>query len=215
MRSRRCCFQVNAGRAYSSRYETVCKALGYSDQYISETEHLHSSSQPRADSSIRSSEDRRSNSESRSFYSARESPDGATGWRPDPPIFLPSGHIDGPAYLRAWSQLGKQALTRNVHDDSAHREQAENKNADPQRPKRMIPDRSARPLGYFSEGDSSESPPATQSSKRAPPDSPPAQSQPNNPTRRHQHKGERPSREEIGSSSRPERKTSHKRRDRA
>ena len=209
MRFRKYRFRVNMGRAYSGRYETVCKALGYSDEYISETKHLHSSSQPRADSSIRSSEDRGSNSDSRSFQSARESADSTSRLPLGPPGLLPSGDIDGAAYSRAWSLLGKQALQGIDHNDTDHRDQAANRNADPQRPRRMIPDRSTQHLG-----DSTRSALATQHSKRPLSDSHSSQSQSDDSTRRSQQEGERPSREEIGSSSRHGKKDSHKRRDR-
>ena len=200
MRFRKCRFRVDAGRAYNSRYETICEALGYSDEYILVTKHLHSGCWPKSDPGIRSSEDRASTSESPSFHSARESSDGASTLTPD---------IDGAAYARALSRLGKQALLRNDHQDSAHRDQAANQNADLQRPRRMIPDRSAQPLG-----DSTRSARATQNSKRALSDSPTSQSQSNDPPRRRQHEEEGPNREGTGSSSRPGKKDSHKRRGR-
>lgn len=194
---------------YNSRYETICKALGYSNEYISETKHLQSSIQPIPDFNDRSSDNRASASESRSFHSARESANSTSGLPRDPPGLLPSGDIDGAAYSRAWSLLGKQALTRNDYNNSDHRDQAANQNADPQRPRQVIPDRSAQPLG-----DSTRSAPATQNSKRPLPDSPSSQSQSDDSTRRSQHEGESPSREQISSSSRPGKKDSHKRRDR-
>ena len=210
MRFRECRFRVDAGHTYISRYETICKALGYSDKYISETKNLHSSGQPKPDSNIRSSEDRASTSGSRSFHSAQESSDSASSLPLDPPGLLPSGDIDGPASSRARSLLGKHALPRNDHNDSARGDQAVNQTADPQRPRRMVPDRSAQPLG-----DSIRSAPATQKSKRPLPDSPTSQLQSEEAARRRQLEREISSREEISSPSRPGKKDSHKRRDRA
>ena len=210
MRFRKCRFRVNASRAYNSRYETICKALGYSDEYISETKHLHSSTRPSSDSDIQSSEDGDSGSRSQDFHSARQSADSGPSLHSDPPGLLPSGDINGAAYTRAWSLLGKHALSRTNHNDSAHRDQAANQTADSQRPRRMIPDRSAQPLG-----DSTRSTPATQGSKRSLPDSPTSQTQSNDPPRRRQHEEEGPSRLATGSSSRSGKKDSHRRRDRA
>ena len=210
MRFRKYRFRVNVGGANGMRYENVCEALGYSEEYISETKHLHSSSQPRADSSIRSSADRGFNSESRSFDSARASADSTPSLSTGPPRLLPSGDIDGSAaYLRAWSLLGKQALQRNDHNDSDHREQAANQTGDPQRSRRIVPDPSAQLLG-----DSTRNALATQHSKRPLSDSHSSQSQSDDSIRRSQHEGERPRREEIGSSSRHGKNDSHKRRDR-
>ena len=211
MKSRKWPLRKTAGvLTYTRRYETICKALGYSDEYISETRHLRLSTRPSSESDIQSSEDGDSESRSQYFHSARQSADSGPSLPPNPLGLLPSGDIDGPAYPRASSLLGRQALPRNDHTDSARRDQAVNQTADPQRPRRMIPDRSAQPLE-----DSTRSAPAIQNSKRPLPDSPTSQSQSNDPPRRRQHEEEGTSREGTGSSSRPGKKDSPKRRDRA
>ena len=196
--------------AYSSRYETICKALGYSKEYISETQHLQSSPEPLPDADIQPSDDRASVSESRSFHSARQSVDRASSVPLNPQGVLTSGDLDGAAYLQASTTLGNQTLAKDTPRDSARRDPTANQIADPQRSKRIVPDRSAQPLG-----DSTGSAPATQNSKRPLPDSPTSQSQSNDPPRRRQHEEEGTSREGTGSSSRPGKKDSHKRRDRA
>ena len=171
---------------------------------------MHSSTRPSSDSDIQSSEDGDSASRSQDFHSARQSADSGPNLDSDPPRLLPSGDIDGAAYRRAWSLLGKNTLRRNDHNDSAHRAQAANQTTDSQTPRRMIPDRSAQPLG-----DSTGSARATQTSKRRLPDSPTSQTQSNDPQRRRQHEEEGPRREATGSPSRSGKKDSHRRRDRA
>lgn len=222
--------------AYSSRYETICKALCYSHDYFLETKNLHSSARSSSDSDIRPSQERRSISGSLSFRTARQSADSASGSpQLNPTRFTTSGNHDGAAYLQSRSQLGRQHPPEDDHEDSARRDPTANQiAADPQKRTRMIPDWSATPLGnpdtvrqrrppdaISSNGELlissslGDSTPATQSSKRPLPDSPTSQSQPDNATRRRQHERERPSREEMGSSSRSGKKDSHKQRGRA
>ena len=189
----------------------MCKALGYSNEYISETQHLHSSTRSSPESDIPSSEDEGSASTSQPFHSARPSADSVSS---TPQLNstgnpLSSEHI-GAAYLRAWTQSGRKTLPGDVREDLARRDAAANQTEESHTSKRMIPDRSAQPLG-----DAGESAPTTQSSKRPHPDSPTSQLQSENAARRRQDPRESPSREETGSSSRHGKKDSHRRRDRA
>ena len=193
------------GCAYSSSYETICKALGYSKEYISETRDLQSSLEPIPDSDNQRSDDRASASKSPSFHSARQSVDRASSVSFNPLGVLALGDLDGVAYSQAGTTLGNQALATFTPGDSVRRDPTANQTVGPQGPEGMVLDRSARPLGHS---------PATQNPKRPLPDSPTSQSQSDDSTTRRQHEGQRPSREETGSSSRHGKKDSHKRRDR-
>ena len=221
--------------AYSSRYETICKALGYSKDYILETKHLHSSTHSSAIADSSSSEGEDSASETLSFHTARHSANGAfTPLRPGPAATLPSGDLDVAAYLRAWSQSGRELLPKDNHQEPGRRDPATDQITDLQRTERGVPDRSVKPLrlsdvvpprmppsvdpntGELLVSSSlGASAPGTGSTKRPLPDSPTSPLQPDNTARRHHHEGEMSSRGEMGSSSRSRKKDSHKQRSRA
>ena len=190
-----------------------------------ETKYLRSSTQRRPDPDIRSSSDGGTASGNHPIFETRQSADSA----PIPPL-NPTRHSfsdhDGSEYPRAWSQLGTQVPTKDTHDDPASTNPAPNRTPDPQRSGRMIPDRSAKPLGDITEmrqrrhldeasnGDG-EGASARQRTKRPLPDSPTSQLQSEVSTRRRQDEMERPRRrDDKGSPSRSGRDL-HRRRDRA
>lgn len=201
-----------------------------------ETKDLHSSARPGSDPIIRSSRDEDAASESGSFRTARQSSDStSSSLEINPTHLTSSSDPDSAAYLQSSTNLGRQRPSKHSDEASARRDPTTNPAAaQSQTTKKMIPDRTAKPLGgphgtrqrrpplaISSDGELlissslGESPPTTQSSKRPLPDSPTSQLQLDNPTRRRQHVRETPSREEIGSSSRSGKKDSHKQRSRA
>ena len=202
---------------------------------MSETKHLHSSTQssPMADSSSSEGED--SASETLSFHTARHSANGAFIHQPlGPPVVGPSGELDGAAYLRAWSLMGRQLLPKDNHEEPARRDPATDQIPDLQSTGRSLPDRSAKPFGLSDivpprkppsvDPNTGEllvstslgaSAPGTGSTKRPLPDSPTSPLQPDNTARRRQHEGDIGSRGEMSSSSRSRKEHSHKQRGRA
>lgn len=223
------------GRAHSNRYDSICKALGYSDDYILETKNLHSSGPPSPDTSFRASEDEGFASRSRSFHTARQSTSGTSSLQqPASADKIPSNDSTSASYLREWSLIRKQLQQDDSPDASAGRDPPTSQSVASQRTKRMVPDRSAKPLG---EQDTArrrrkpdeypslaelpvstslgESASEIQSSKRPLPDSPTSAFQPINATRRRQHPMERSSREEMGPPSQPGKKGSRNQKGRA
>lgn len=219
----------DATRSYRSRYESICQALGYSDDYILETNRLHSSNPPSPDSTFCASDDEGSDSENLSFYTARPSANRASSpLRNSPTGIDPSSQLDGALNLQEGSR-GRRLLpedTNLARRDATIPPQVTGS----ERMRRMIPDRSAKPIGdpravrrrrppsadlSPSESDITtsigESAPGTRSTKRPLPDSP---TQPDNTTRKGQQARERPGREEMGSPSRSGMKDSNNRRGR-
>lgn len=219
MKFRRCALRVNAGKLTAAV----------------ETMHLHSSSPPSPDPNRRSSEDESSASRSRSFHTARQSTNGASSLQqPTSADKTPSDHFASASYLREWSLIRRQLQQDDDHGEAASRDPPTSQSVASQSTKRMVPDRSAKPLGDQNiprgrrkpdENPSlaelpvstslGESASEIQSSKRPLPESPTSAFQPINATRRRQHPMERSSREEMGPPSQPGKKGSRNQKGRA
>lgn len=216
------------GRVYSSRYDSICEALGYSKKYILETKHLHSSTPPSPDPDSRSSEDGGSASGSRSFRTASKSTRGTSSLQQLASADTrPSDQSASALYLREWSLIRKQLQQDDVPDETAGRDPPTSQSVASHSTKRMVPDRSTKPLGEQDTArrrrkpdeysNLAELPVSTslgesafeiQSSKRPLPESPTSAFQPINATRRRQHPMERSSREEMGPPAQPGKKGS-------
>lgn len=155
--------------------------------------------------------------------------------REDSPETSPTRTSANALKLLEASLLRRQLQQDDDPDDSDAGEDSPTTEAvAPQRARRLIPDRTAKPLGdpdvvrrrgqphdYSSLAELpfstslGESAPVTQSSKRPLPDSPTSAFQPVNTPRRRQHVREKSSREELGSPSNSGRQDSTNRRSRA
>ena len=158
-----------------------------------------------------------------------DSPDDAAGSGP------PSGPSSNASYLSDTSRPSRHLLDDDDSpDDAAGSGPPTGQSLASGRPKRTMPDRSAKPLGDPDVGRRREQPyvdpdtgellvstslgasaPGTGSTKRPLPDSPTSLLQPDNTARRRQEAGDMRSREEMGSSSRSRKEHSHKQRGRA
>ena len=190
---------------YKSRYESVCKALGYGDEFLEKTRHLHSSSSSSPKSNnVDDWDGLGSTSRSRSFRTARQSTDSCSDLqqarKADDTSSRPSNSISDTSET---SRLRRQLLEEDGSDDTNSRGSPTRQSVAPQRTKRMMADPSAQLLGdtdsmrrrkppyeISSSGELlvstslGESAPGTQSTKRRIPDSPTSQLQPSNAERR-------------------------------
>lgn len=145
----------------------------------------------------------------------------------------PSNYPFSASYLQDMSLRRKQLHQDDSTDDAAGSDPPTSQNVAPQIIKRLVPDRSAKPLGdpdvarrrkkpaevtssSISSGSLGESAPGTESAKRPLPESPTSALQPASSSRRRQDVQETSSREETSPSSRrPDKKGSKDQRGRA
>ena len=185
------------------------------------TKDLHSSNPPSPELNPGDSDDAGSTSRTGSFHTARQSTISASS--PQQPTSVEethSTHRSNASYVQELSQLRRRPLRGASPDDAAGRDPPTSQTADSQRTNRMVPDRSAKPLGDPEVVDRrrrrpheipssaelpstslGESAPGTHSMKRPLPDSPTSASGPTDTPRRRPNLRERPSREGMGPAS--------------
>ena len=219
------------------RYASICKALGYSEIFFIKTRHLHSSnSSEHGFSANDDSYDADPTSRSSSYKTTRQSISSIPRrQRPTLADKALSGPSSNALYLSDTSLPSRHLLgDYDSPDDAAGSGPPTGQSLASGRPKRAMPDRSAKPLGDLDVGRRRERPyvdpdtgellvstslgasaPGTGSTKQPLPDSPTPPLQPDNTARRRQEAGDMRSREEMGSSSRSRKEHSHKQRGRA
>ena len=178
-------FYTNIGR-----YESICKALGYSDEFFKRTRHLHSISPTSPEfNDGEDSDSEGSTSRSTSFYSARQSTIRTSKRRratwADMTTSSPSTRSQSPASPRT---------ERRIPDRSAK------PSGDPDNPGRRKPPYNQEGVTELTVSTSlGEGAPSTQSTKRTLPESPTSARQPHHTTRRKQHMRNKSSSEGLDS----------------
>lgn len=207
-----------AVHTYRRSYRDVCEALGYSAEFSTITEHLHSSS-PSSPINLEFDAgdmgDAGFHSRRDSFPTASQAQTGASNvHRPTSVHETPSDYPSSISYSKDMSLIRRQLHQEDSPEATASMNPPTSQSVASQKTKRMIPDRSAKPLGdpdvsrrrrqphenphhadlpSTSRGESALS---TQSAKRPLPESPTDVFQPPNASRRRQQVRERPSSEE-------------------
>lgn len=211
------------------RYRDICEALGYSEEYILKTRSLHSSqpSSPNMDSGA--STDGDASPGRRSLHTGRKLANRASSHPSQRSADISPDRTSASASnLLEASMLRRQLHQEDSPEDSGGRKDPSmSESIASHKTKRVIPDRSAKPLGDliavrrrrkpYENSSLAELPVSTslgestseiQSSKRPLPESPTSAFQPINATRRRQNPMERSSREEMGPPSEPGKKGS-------
>lgn len=198
-------------------YRDVCEALGYSDEFFTKTEHLHSSNPSSPKVNADDMDDAGFQSRRDSFPTASQAQnDTSNAHRPASVDETPSNYPFSTSYLHDMSLRRKQLNQEDGDEDAAGRDPPTSRSVASQKTKRMIPDRSAKPLGdpdvsrrrrkpneILKPADlpaTSRGEPAlsTQSAKRPLPESPTSAFQPTNASRRRQQPEERSTSEKTG-----------------
>ena len=226
--------EEKAVHTYRHSYRDVCEALGYSEEYSMQTEHLHSSKPSSPDLDAGDSGHVGSTPRSDTFHTARQSTTSVSSLQgPTSVDETPSNFPFSSSYLGRMSSRHKGQHQDDNPDDAAGSDPPTSQSVASPRTKRLVPDRSAKPLGdpdvarrrskpakIASSADLpstslGESAPGTESAKRPLPESPTSAFQPTTSSRRRHHVEERSSSEEMGLPSRPEKKGSKDQRGRA
>ena len=216
---------------YKHSYRDICEALDYSDEFFMETKHLHSSSDFGPDLIVGDLEDAGSNSQRGSFPSASQVTSQAnTGTsslhQPTSRDETPSNFPFSASYLQEMSLRRKQPHQDDSPNHAAGRDPPTSQSLASQKKRRLVPDRSAKPLGDLDVARRRRKPyeipssadlpstsvgksaPGTESAKRPLPESPTSAFQPTSSSRRRHPVEERSSSDEMGLPSRPENKGS-------
>ena len=218
-------------------YRDICKALGYSDEYILKTSSLHSSQPPSPNTDSGSLADEYAAPGRLSFRIARRLANYVSSHQTRIlPQLSPSRTPTSAQKLHEEKMRRKQLLQDDSSDDAGGREDpSPSQIAALQSTKRVIPDRTTKPLGdpnagrrrrppSEDQGDTDSGPeldlstslgepaPGTQGAKRPLPDSPTSDLQPTDDTRRRRHVRERSGREEMAPPSHSGKKGSDKQR---
>ena len=199
-----------------------------------ETKYVHSSNPSSPDIYVGDSGHIGSTPRSGSFHTARQSTiDASSLQRPTSVDETPSNYPFSASYLQELSLRRKQHHQDDSPDDAASKDPPTSQSVASHGMKRLVPDRSAKPLGDLDVGRRRRKPfetpsvahlpstslgecaPGTQNTKRPLPESPTSASQPINSSRRRQNVGERSSREEMRPPSRLGKKGSKDHRGRA
>ena len=219
---------------YRRSYRDVCEALGYSEEYFMQTEHLHLSKPSSPDLDAGDSGHVGSTPQSDTFHTARQSTTSVSSLQgPTSVDESPSNFPFSASYLGEMSSRRKKQHQDDSPDHAAGNDPPTGQNVASPRTKRLVPDRSAKPLGdpdiarrrskpaeitssaYLPSTSPGASAPGTESAKRPLPESPTSAFQPTTSSRRRHHREGTSSSEEMGLPPRPEKKGSKDQRGRA